>query len=370
MSIDAVPDLSPQPEQPTAGPIPRSGIGKLLFAAFVLAMPVVAFWSTDLFWPEWQNGELKSYLILLLSPKASWPFFPFLAYSIVCYLLLSYDLGRYAAHWIVRFGIYTGLLLALHFSILSGLYFFNPDLSFVLLVLLWGLPILTARVYSWAVLRWDAKRVNRVLTIVLAIALLGLAIFGGGPTAPFYLLLIGITIAAPVWCLLLFYRMATWLFRTYETPLTLWRGLGIAAWGGAYVFAWRVAILKMYELYAALPPEPPPDCYIATAAAQGHPQFVGANVIVRSDGTSLRVNRQVQTLKFAELALMATLPRLHKAIRRIYDVIGKSLARKIRNPFAADIAYLLLSPFEILAAWTLRRVIRQFDELASKLYMD
>lgn len=368
MSIDAVPDLSPEPEQPIAGPIPRSRLGKLLFAAFVLVIPVVAFWSTELFWPEWQNGELKSYLILLLSPKASWPFFPFLLYSIVCYLLLSYDFARYSAHFTVRFGIYTGVLLALQFSILSGRYFFNANLSFLLLVLLWILPILAAKIYAWAVSRWGTKKVNTALTVVFSIALIALAAFGRSPTAPLYLFLVGITIAAPFWCFLLFSRVAVWLFRNHEMQMTLLRGLGFAAWTGAYIVAWRVAILKMYELYAALPPEPPPDCYVATAAAQGHPRFVGSRVILRADGRLLRVNRQLQILKFAELALIAVLPRLHKALRGVYDVIGQFLARKIKNPFLADFAYLMLSPFERLAAFILRRLIPQFDELTRRLY--
>lgn len=369
MTIDAAPDLSPEPEQPIADPVPRSRWGKLLYVAFVVAMPVVAFSSTDLFWPEWQNGELKSYLILLLSPKASWPFFPFLAYSIVCYLLLTYDFERFSSSWVVRFGIYTGVLLALHFSILSGRYFFDADLSFLWLVLLWSLPILTSRTYAWLIEKWDTKRVNTVLTIVLSVSVLAFAVISKALSAPFYLILAAITIAAPIWCLLLYFRVAVWLFSNDEWKTSLMRGLGIAAWMGAYVVAWRVAILKMYELYAALPPEPPPDCYIATAAAQGHPQFVGGKVILRSDGTSLRVNRQLQTLKFAELALMAVLPSLHKALRRVYDVVGQYLARKIRNPFLADFAYLLLSPFEVFAAFILRRAIPRFDELARQLYI-
>ena len=369
MNIDAPPDTSPPPEPPIAGPIPRSRLGKLLFAAFVLVMPAVAFWSTDLFWPEWQNGEFKSYLILLLSPKASWPFFPFLLYSIVCYLLLSYDFARYSAYFMIRFGIYTGVLLALQFSVLSGLYFFNADLSSLLLVLLWIVPILAARIYAWAVSRWDTKKVNTRLTVVLSVAVLAIAVLAKAPTAPVYLLLVCITVAAPFWCFLLYCRVAVWLFRNHETKITLLRGLGFAAWTGAYIVAWRVAMLKMYELYAALPPEPPPDCYIATAAAQGHPGFVGSRVILRTDGTSLTVNRQLQILKFAELALLAVLPRLHKALRRVYDVIGRFLARKIKNPFLADFAYLLLRPFEMAAAFILRRLLPQFDELTRQLYI-
>jgi hypothetical protein len=264
--------------------------------------------------------------------------------------------------------MYTGVLLALHFSVLSGRYFFNPNLSFLWLVLLWSLPIVTTRAYAWAVSRWDTKKVNQALTVVLSIAALTIAAISKDLAAPFYLSLAAITIAAPFWSFLLFYRVAIWFLRNYETKITLLRGLGFTAWMGAYVVAWRVAILKMYELYAALPPEPPPDCYIATAAAQGHPQFVGSNVILRADGTPLTVNRQLQILKFAELALMAMLPRLHKALRSVYDVIGQPLARKIKNPYLADFAYLLLSPFEVFAAFILRRVIPQFDELARQLY--
>lgn len=368
MNIDAAPDLAPQPVQPSAGPIPHSPLAKLLFATFVLVMPVVAFWSTDLFWPEWQNGELESYLILLLSPKASWPFFPFLIYSIVCYLLLSYDFARYSAHFIVRFGIYTGVLLALQFSILSGLYFFKADWTALLLVLLWILPILAARIYTWAVSKWDTKNVSIGLAVVLSIAVLAMAVIAKSPMAPIYLVLVCITVAAPVWCFLIFSRVAVWLIRNHEMQITVFRGLGVSAWTGVYIVAWRIAVLKMYELYAALPPEPPPDCYIATAAAQGHPQFVGSKVVLRTDGTSLTVNRQLQILKFAELALMAVLPRMHKALRKVYDVIGRFVARKIKNPFLADLAYLMLSPFEMLAAFLLRRLLPQFDELTRQLY--
>lgn len=91
----------------------------------------------------------------------------------------------------------------------------------------------------------------------------------------------------------------------------------------------------MYELYAALPPQPY-DCYIATAAAQGHPRFVGSRRINLSKGKQMMVNPQLQRLKFAEPALQAAIPGLHKIVRRIYDVVGKILARKINNPYLVD----------------------------------
>ena len=87
-------------------------------------------------------------------------------------------------------------------------------------------------------------------------------------------ILVALTMAAPFWSLLLAVQASIWLIKNFETKVTLPRGLGLTAWAAAYIAAWRFDILKMYELYAALPPTPPPDCYIASAAARGHPRFV------------------------------------------------------------------------------------------------
>jgi hypothetical protein len=126
----------------------------------------------------------------------------------------------------------------------------------------------------------------------------------------------------------------------------------------------------MFELYAALPPQPPPDCYIATAAAQGHPRVVGSRLVRWADGKSMQVNGQLQVLKFAELALLAVKPHWHTALRKMYDVVGKSLARRIRNPFLADIAYLLLKPSEWLARWLLKMIVPEVDALTEKIYTE
>ena len=120
---------------------------------------------------------------------------------------------------------------------------------------------------------------------------------------------------------------------------------------------------------AALPPQPPPDCYIATTAARGHPQVVGSWIVECAHGESLPVNKQLQILKCTELALMAVQPRLHKRLRRAYDVVGKALARKMGNAFFADAAYLLLKPWAWLARCILRRIVPEIDSIASKIYM-
>jgi hypothetical protein len=205
------------------------------------------------------------------------------------------------------------------------------------------------------------------LFILVPVSLFIAAIFTRGDV-PLILLMI-LMIGAPFWSLLISLRAANWLFKNYETRLTLPRGFGLTAWLAAYAAAWRFDILKMYELYAALPTEPP-NCYIATAAARGHPRFVQSWTVQRADGKSMQVNRQLQWLKCAELALVAVHPRLHSLLRRVYDVIGKRLARSIQNPLLADAAYLILKPWEWFAGLVLQTIIPEIDSISKKMYIN
>lgn len=84
----------------------------------------------------------------------------------------------------------------------------------------------------------------------------------------------------------------------------------------------------------------------------------------------MQVNEQLQRLKCAELALMAVQPSLHRWIRKIYDVAGRRLARRIQNPFLADAAYLLLKPWEWSAGLVLKIIVPEIDSLAKKMYID
>jgi hypothetical protein len=268
--------------------------------------------------------------------------------------------------------VYTGVLLALQYSILSGLFFFNESsnsLSSLYLIVLWVVPVFLPKVYSFLVNKWTAKTVNTILGTLAVVTFLISAWIVRSPLFPFALILAGMTVAAPFWCFLMTLRAAVWLFRKYEFKLTFPRSLGAATWIAGYVAAWRFDILKMYELYAALPPQPPPDCYIATAAAQGHPQFVGSWLVRRANGEFIHVNEQLQILKCAELAFMTVQPRLHKPFRRAYDVIGNSLAKRLRNPYLADVAYLLLNPWGWLARWVLRMIIPEIDLISKEMYI-
>jgi hypothetical protein len=66
---------------------------------------------------------------------------------------------------------------------------------------------------------------------------------------------------------------------------------------------------------------------------------------------------------------MAVYPRLHKVLRRVYDVVGRALARRLRNPFVADLAYLCLKPVEWIACSALRVVVPEIDIVSKKMYL-
>jgi hypothetical protein len=347
-------------------PFPRNVWGRILFGLFVTAMPAIAFWGVDALKPEWQDGKFVSYLVLLLFPEASLPFLVLLAYSVICYLCLISAPAYFSKFFPVRLGIYTGVLLALQYSVILLIWSFASSVYFVLPI--WVIPFVLIFLYRLALKRWPSEKINRFLWILVLVGITISAIWDWENV--FFIILIGLLIAAPFWSFLIALRAAVWLYRNFETRYTLPHGLGVFAWLAGYVAAWRFDILKMYELYAALPPQPPPDCYIATAAARGHPRFVRSQLVERDGGFSLHVNSQLQILKCAELALMAINPRVHRASRRIYDVVGRVLARGIQNQYFADFAYLLLKPWEQLARFILKRFIPEFDSISGSFYLD
>jgi hypothetical protein len=371
MNPDSVPSENNTENVPVSLPIPFAWWGRVLYGLFVTVMPVIAFGGIDALKPEWQNGKFESYLILFLFPEASLPFLVLLTYSVICYLFLLVAPVRFSRFFLVRFGIYTGVLLALQYSIITLIWSFASSASSTNLILpiwIWISPFIFVFLYRLALKRWSPDKVNKSLSILILAGIL-ITIFWNRSDL-FLLVLMGLTLASPFWSFLISLRAAIWLFKNHETKFALPHGLGLVAWLSAYVAAWRFDILKMYELYAALPPQPPPDCYIATAAAHGHPQFVHSWVVEGGDWKSTRVNEQLQILKCVELALSATHPHLHKRLRKLYDVIGKSLARRIRNPFIADVAYLFLKPFEWMARGILRTIIHEIDVIARSIYVN
>ncbi len=300
------------------------------------------------------------------------PFFaPFLAYAAACLGLLLLR-PQFARSFIVRLGIYGGTILALQYVILVGLGCSagGAFLPIVATLVLGAAPPALHWAYRQAQRRRGEKaaRLAAVGLVCAAICLIGVASLLSYGTGVFIALAV-ILYGLPTWCLEIGALTSYRLLHDYELPAraSAWSILGPLAWLGAYGAAWRWAVVRMLEAYADLPAYPP-QCYIATAAAHGHPRLVGSWAAASHDGRPFRANRQLQRFKCAELALQAAWPSGHRRLRRIYNTLGPRLARRLHRPFLADGAYLLLKPAE-WAAWALlRALVPEGEEMASRLY--
>jgi hypothetical protein len=176
-------------------------------------------------------------------------------------------------------------------------------------------------------------------------------------------------LSAPFWCFVITGSMALGLlkYQHFSNQHMFNKRLAVYVWSATFFSAWTLAISKAIEIYNLLPPEKA-DCYIATAAAQGDAWLVKSWPVVVSNGALMSVNAQLQYLKCGELAIKAIAPRLHRAIRYIYDRIGPRLARCLKYALLADLAYLSLKPFEWSAKILLRLLVKNIDALAQRVY--
>ena len=337
-----------------------------IFGIIVVAGPILNFSLIETFKPEWQDGKFSSYIDLFLLPEASLWFYPLLAYAVISYILLLWDVKRYAQSFIIRLGIYTGTFLALQYSLLAIMGLDTPS-NYFYVPLIYLTPFLFSRFHRWLSSKWKASLVNGILIGISIVGILIAMALMSSPISPFVFLLMIVGVSTPFWSLLIALQASRWLLKYQETKFTLPRGLGTFAWLSAYTFALRFNILKMFELYNALPTEPP-NCYIATAAAKGHPRFVGSREVTLASGKSMPVNRQLQRLKAFEIALMSVSAPSHRMMRRVYDVLGKWLAKQIQNPLLADIAYLILVPVELLSFFVLKSTVPEIQTLSERLY--
>src|SRR5688572_19385018 len=322
MSLDVIDNQSQEKELLLQFPV--FGWVRAIFGLYVITMPIFSFWAIQLLQPQWQSGKFSDYLALFLQPGAAIIFLFLLAYSITCYLFFLMNSERYSPSFVIRLGVYTGVVLALQYSLLLLLYILDDRFSLTIF-LLWLFPLYFPKIYYWAVGKWNEKNVHLSLAIFAIIAFLIALVIFREPFLPLFLVFAALVATAPFWSFLMANQAALWLYKNYENKPTIPRGLGITSWLAAYAVAWRYDVLKMYEMYAQLPTEPP-NCYVATAAAQGHPKFVRSRTVLWADGNSVQVNQQLRIFKCAELALIAVIPRLHQFIREAYDVTGKPLA--------------------------------------------
>ena len=112
---------------------------------------------------------------------------------------------------------------------------------------------------------------------------------------------------------------------------------------------WVGSVFWSKKHYVSLP-DNPPDCFVVTAALRGHETLVGPfSTVARYERVRV-ANRQLQTFWQFEAAWRGRFPATHRIFRHVYNRLGPCLASRIRTRLAADVVYLTIKPFEIIAA--------------------
>ncbi len=309
---------------------------------------------------EWQSGLIREYAGLLLDRPGTLRFLPLVAYSWLSMLLFAWAPKRFAPSWLVRLGLFAGILIAAQYIALFAAHLFARH---HLGELLQGLVaasvaelilLASIRGFDWSRSRWGARRLFYGIAILLGLTWLsgslamaarsqGLQeVILGPPAIAGIGLLLTQLVLAPVFALDAYYRAARSSHRmaAFRLPPIKAQILWLLAW----LVSWRQAFVAMLEAYADLPPSP--DCFVATAAARGHSRWVGAWHQPSEEGGSFTLTRQMQDLKGLELLLSSFSPGLHRPLRRLYDRFGPRFADRLRSPFLADLAWLLLLPMQ------------------------
>lgn len=266
---------------------------------------------------EWQSGRLADKIGFLLQPPAVVPLVPFFTTFMATFAAALF-VPAIGGNVFVRVGLGLGALTSAAFCFI--LMADEP----VAAILLYPAASIALGSLVWAVGYGIERKFGGMAIGVVAVMSLvvGLSVEQG-----FLLILLlalgpGVALAAFG---VLFFRCAFRMPGRHPVTLLQWTGALTAI--SAYAVAWRWAIQSALDQYARLPTTPPPDCFVCAAAAHG-----------RRD--------QVRVLKAAELALMASAPRAHASLRRVYDRLGPRWAREIRGESSAAAARAALKPAE------------------------
>lgn len=306
---------------------------------------------------NWQSGEFSSYVQLFMSGWSlaySLPFFLFSMAGLIA-ILIRHDNRSFL--W-VRAAIYSGVVLAT----INLILLMSPTLWFSPAAALVAGPTLAAAVWLLSksgkiVPKRFGIRYLMILTLLIAVMVRFINLYWLFETAQIYsiICLVTLFIAGTTLNWITYCRVAFAIFndgQKQENPIpkNIWKLLSTAiVWFAAYGFMIRSAIERTLLEYENLPTQSP-DCYVCSAAAHGHPWWVGTKRVVTPGGV-VRLNRQMQRLKMLELSLTVMCPRIHRLTRFVYDFIGPILAKMCAaNRWIADAAFIMLKPVEWLAS--------------------
>lgn len=358
---------------------------RVLLVIFGVAWPLVPFTIMELdaadapetLFADWQSGHWSEYVGLLVGGVPARPFYPFLIFAMAAMIALIARPRTMGRETWVRLGLLVGVVMGVQYTLLlalalgfEGLFVAFIALSGALLVIAPAAALMPRRLPGPGSALPHAKRVWAAIGIV------------AGSLACLYVIIAVImpeSLALIAVIFLLALIGSPWLFAVaYGFALARCLRAGIAGFGRGYVVrisvgiiayftAWAGALALMLRQYQQLPAQPP-HCYIATGAARGHRRLTGATPITLKNGQTLLLTRQLQALKAGELAIKAASPKLHRAMRRVYDALGPRIAARLSSPWRADLAYLLLVPVALITRGMLRVIVPRCARQIARLY--
>jgi hypothetical protein len=357
----STPPESPPELTPDANEFRPSVFARTLFLISGVIVPLVCFALGYLDQPDWQSGSASAFATLYLSHTGSMPFYPLLIYNMTSMTLLVINPQRHVSNFWVRFGIYSGVIVALGFWGLFAIAFnsgpsYTEPLSFMTFVSPLGVGIPWAILYGLYVAAKKIKWGNWLILISSLLCLLGVLALP-------YLCILPLLLSTP-WAMASYFTMSFLIFRHRKENVfqfSLAQLLGFVTWFGSYCAAWRVAYLFVLEEYSKLPTEQPPGCYFCSATARGHRRWVKSEDYLAADGRIFRVNDQLRRFKAFEIMLAAICPKWHRHCRSIYDRVGPTMAKTLIHPLLADAAYATLKPLEWLCRAAMFLAVRERD---------
>ena len=204
----------------------------------------------------------------------------------------------------------------------------------------------------WGTIRLLCMTLFEESTWFPSIVLISVIVVGGLASGVVAVAILGTLAAAPFWCLAV-YSIASFSVmkeQRHQKSFSLFNMGALLTAIAGHLATWRHTVDQALRIYAELPTEPPEQCFIATAAARGHQRFVGARP---SPNAARCISHQLVLLKSGEIAIKTLAPKVHRFLRIIYDRVGPTLAARIRNPWLADVVFVLLKPAEIATSLAL-----------------
>lgn len=299
--------------------------------------------------PLWQSGALWVYASLILGNPALTALLPLMLFSMTCLTLVTVS-PRLGKHLLLRAGIYAGVPLSI--AILATTVVATGIITLVIACIvgfLFGVGLfLTAELVS----NWRRFSILQLMIVTAAVAFITAMASYVHWEKNLYMLtwsvFMFVIASAPTLNAVTYIHASLWLYRATAAVATTYVRFAWACfsvgWLTAALYSWRVAVEMALEEYARLPANP--NCYVSSAAANGHRWLVGTNQVP----PGLPVNLQMKRLKALEACCLTAVPGCHAKLRWTYDRVGPSLAVVCRvHRCFADFTYLMLKPWEWMA---------------------